>query len=407
MAGGGAALARLRVEAAAVVAHAQPHAARRRARDGDLDAARLPVLERVADRLARGPVDQRGRLGAGRGGLLVDLQRGVDAGGRERAQQVAQRHLQPGRVEVRRVDLDQQRAQVADALAQAGGRVVEHGGVALVAAGARLGGERREAEGDAGEILDDAVVEVGGDLAALARGGLDRAGEQRLALAVVALQAALQRPGERQLEQQQHEQPAEQRRGEGAQQPRAVGADRAEALVDLEQHLRPVWRADRRVRLQQLALRSLVPVLGLAEVAQLGLGAALAEQLLLLVAELELSADQLGDVGVEHSAVLGPQLHAHDRSGQHLAEHEVVESSQRRSVAAQHAVAQPRRLDDAARRLDPLARVVLGLVDRYLPQREEAAADDHHERRQGAEHEAQEHAPHLAAPAVSAHGDGT
>lgn len=169
MAGGGAALALGGAEAAAVVAHAQPHAVRRRPRQRDLDARRRGVLERVADRLARGAVEQRGRLGARRDGLLVDREGGLDAGASERAEQVAQRHLQPGRVEVGRVDLDQQRAQVADALTQARRRVVEHRGVGDVAAGARLRRQRRQPEGDAGEVLHDAVVEVGGDLTALAR----------------------------------------------------------------------------------------------------------------------------------------------------------------------------------------------------------------------------------------------
>lgn len=161
------------------------------------------------------------------------------------------------------------------------------------------------------------------------------------------------------------------------------------------------------MRLQQLALGALVAVLGLRQVAQFRVRAAALEQLALLLAEREPSADQLRHVGVEHSAVLAPQLHAHDRAGQHLAEHEVVESPQRRSVAGHDAVGEPGRLDDPPGSLDPLARVVLGLVDRYLPQREEAAADDHDERRQAAEHEAQEHGLHLAARAVSAHGDGT
>ena len=57
----------------------------------------------------------------------------------------------------------------------------------------------------------------------------------------------------------------------------ALALHRARTLVDLEEHRRAVRRADRRVRLEQLALLALVPVLGLGEVAELGLGAALLE----------------------------------------------------------------------------------------------------------------------------------
>ena len=79
-------------------------------------------------------------------------------------------------------------------------------------------GQRGEPERDAGEVLDDAVVQVGGDPPALLVGGLDGAREQALAIAVAALQAPRHRPGERDLEEQQHEQAGEQRRRERAQQ---------------------------------------------------------------------------------------------------------------------------------------------------------------------------------------------
>ena len=77
---------------------------------------------------------------------------------------------------------------------------VEHPRLLVVAAPARVGGQRREPERHAREVLHDAVVQVGGDPPALAVGGLDRARQQPLALLVAALQAPRERPGERHLE---------------------------------------------------------------------------------------------------------------------------------------------------------------------------------------------------------------
>jgi len=74
------------------------------------------------------------------------------------------------------VDLDEQRAQRAHAIAQRAGGFAQGARLAGVAAALRVGGQRREAEGDAGEILHDAVVQIGGDPAALLRGCLDGTG---------------------------------------------------------------------------------------------------------------------------------------------------------------------------------------------------------------------------------------
>ena len=183
--------------------------------------SRAGVRLDVAQRLARDAVDERvARLRAGG----VDLQAGGDPRRLERAEQIAERRLQAGRREVRRVDLDEQRAQVANALAQPGDRGAQHARLLGVVAAVRRLGERREPERHAREILDDPVVQVGGDPPPLLRGRLDRVLEQLLALAVAALQPARHRPRERDLEEQQHEQSGEQRRRERAQQARAARA---------------------------------------------------------------------------------------------------------------------------------------------------------------------------------------
>ena len=90
------------------------------------------------------------------------------------------------------------------------------GAVAQRAAGlaaARRGPLRagREREGDAGEVLDDAVVQVGRDPPALDLRGVQRAVQQRLALALAAAQAAGERAREGQVDELQQQQAAEQR----------------------------------------------------------------------------------------------------------------------------------------------------------------------------------------------------
>ena len=275
------------------------------------------------------------------------------------------------------MDLDQERAQVALALAQVVDRAAQDGRVLAVAAPLGVVGERAQAEGDTGEVLHRAVVQVGGDAPALLAGGLDRVGEQPLALVVAALEAAGHRPRERDLEDEQDDQPAQQRRRERAQQPFGARGDRAEALVDLEEHLGPVRRADRRVGLQQLALLAFVAVLGLGEVE-------------LLLAEPVALPDQRRLVGVQDAPVLGPDLHAHDRRAQDLARDGVVEGGERAPVAAQHAVGQARRLDEPSLHLHLVARVALGLVNGHRAQREEAADHDDDDRDERAEHEARD-----------------
>jgi hypothetical protein len=195
------------------------------------------------------------------------------------------------------------------------------------------------------------------------------------------------RCSERELDQQEDSHRGQQRRRERAQEPRRARADRAEALVGLEQHRRAVGRADRRVRLQQLALLALVAVLGLAEVAQLRVGAAGLEQLRLFGSQREALPDQPRLVGVEDRPVRAPQLHAHDRLAEDLALDEIVELPQRPRVSLQYTVGQ-RRLDEPALDLDALARVALGLLDRHRAQREVATDHDDRDRDEAARREA-------------------
>jgi len=341
----------------------------------------------IAQRLARDAVDEGVARPAG-GGAVVDVQLGGQAGGLERAEQVAERDLQAGALQPGRVDLDEQRAQVALALAEVVDRAAQDGRGVVVAAARGAVRQRPQSEGHAGELLHGAVVEVGRDAPALLAGRLDRVGQQPLALAMAALQTARHRPGERQLEDEQDDQSAEQWRRESAHQPLGARADGAEALVDLEQDLGPVRSADRGVRLEQLSLLALVAVLGLGQVAELRLRPAGAEQPQLVGPETEAPADERGLVGVQDRPVPRPDLHADDRGAEDLAEHDVVEPGERAPIAAQHAVGQRGGLDEAPLHLHLIAGVALGLLDGDRAQREEPAHDHDRDRHERAQHEA-------------------
>jgi hypothetical protein len=141
------------------------------------------------------------------------------------------------------------------------------------------------------------------------------------------------------------------------------------------------------VRLEQLALLAFEAVLGLGQVAELGVGLAGLEQLGLLLPQLEALTDQRGLVGVEDPPVACPQLHAHDRLAEDLALHDPVEAGQRLLVAAQHVVGEPRLLDQPALDPDALARVALGLLRGHRAHDEEPADHDHGDRREAADHE--------------------
>ena len=119
---------------------------------------------------------------------------GLDPLRPQRAEQVVEdgleaRGLQPGRV-----DLDQQRAHVPHTLAQCLDGIVHDPRLFVVPAAARVGRQRGQTERHAGQILDHAVVQVGGDPPSFAVLRLDRSGQQPLTFLVAALQPAGERP---------------------------------------------------------------------------------------------------------------------------------------------------------------------------------------------------------------------
>ena len=153
------------------------------------------MLGHVADRLLGDPEDELGDLVPdldGVGQVELDL----DAPAGQGVEQVAEGGRQPGPVQAGRVDLDQQGPQGADAAAQGLGAALHGLGLLAVPSGPGLGGRPDQGEGGGGEVLDDPVVEVAGDPAALGVGGLDGPAQQPLALAQGRVQPPGRGPGQ-------------------------------------------------------------------------------------------------------------------------------------------------------------------------------------------------------------------
>ena len=99
---------------------------------------------------------------------------------------------------------------------------------------------------DRREGRDDAVVQVGGDPAALVVGGVQGPAVQAGALPLAVLQPAGQPERQRQLQQLQRDEGQQQRRGEGAPDSATVGDHRVVAQVGLEQQRRAAGVVTRR-----------------------------------------------------------------------------------------------------------------------------------------------------------------
>ncbi len=357
---GGSFVERLGREATAVVVDTQLHRALlvRIGDDPEVDAHLCGpgVADHVAQRLLGGPVDETGGLGIDDGLAEIGLEAGLETPRRESAEQVADGRLQPFLLQVRWIDLDQQRPQRLDARAD-GRRGVEH----LLTAdrlAPPLGGER---ERHAGELLDDAVVQIARDPAAFGIGGVEGVPEQPFAFALARLETACHRPRERDLHELEHDERADR---DGCELGPQVAPDlghAAVAEVRLEQQRRARRCLGAQVDLEQLRI-GLEPVLRLGEVADLGALFVAREDRPLVVAELELLADQPGFVGVEDRAVLGPDLDPDERAAQHGRPDRGVDPVERVAVHGEHVVAEQRR-DDAGRAHE---RHPLGLVDRLL-----------------------------------------
>ena len=183
-------------------------------------------------------------------------------------EQVGHGRVERDLVEVGWVDVDDQGAQRPNAAANRFGGIFDHFGIGT--RGTLPTGRRRERVGDTGKVLDRAIVEIGCNLAALDVARFERPVQQQLSFPQPHAEAARQRPGDRDLHDLQHQQCAERDRGEAAPQAIAVPRDERVVVVGLEQQPLPGGRADRQVDLEQLAVRALVAVLGLGQVADVG-----------------------------------------------------------------------------------------------------------------------------------------
>ena len=177
-------------------------------------------------------------------------------------------------------------------------------------------------------------MKVAGDLAPLDLRRLQGSSGQRLPLAHAVAEPAGERVGERDLDELEHDEAAEGDRGEAAPELGAGGADRLVAVVRLEQQRVVRVVPDGEVHLEQLAVLALEAVLGLGEVADLGLDPARAHGVELVVTELVRRADQLRSVGVHDAPVGVPQLDPHHLVVEHLLAHDVVDA--RRAPPGRH-----------------------------------------------------------------------
>ncbi len=201
------------VEAGAVVDDLE-QAARGVPAHGDSQGRGLRVAQRVAHRLLGHPPQQR-HLGLGSVLESVDAHGRADARRAGRSQEVGERRGQALAVQVGGVDLGQQGAQRLQPVAQR-----RTGGIEAEAHRRRhlgVAGHGGEGERGAGEVLDDAVVQVAGDPSSLGVGGVHGRLQQTLPLTPGAAylhgeQAQHHRGDQREQQQWAEGDPAERRR---------------------------------------------------------------------------------------------------------------------------------------------------------------------------------------------------
>ena len=239
----------------------------------------------------------------------------VDAAGAERPGEIAQRRHQPGLVQARRVDVDQQRTQRAHARRAPARRPSQRRRARRGRPRARLpptASRRRPTRSCTTPSCRSAAIRRRSSSdASIARRSSPRARAGRA-------QPARQRPGQRQLDEPEQQQAAEQRRQEGEPQPAAAGRHRAVALVGLEQQRLAVrargpagrprsslpWPRSKRFSgwVRSLTSASTPP----------------SQRAQLVRAERVARADQPRLVGVDDPPVARPQLHPHDAVAQHV-----------------------------------------------------------------------------------------
>jgi hypothetical protein len=207
----------------------------------DRDVARPRVGAGIPQGLLRGAEDELFHL-RGQAQARLHVDRDVDPARGQRRCQVGQRSREPLLLQCGRVDLEQQRAQLADGAAGARGAVLERlAQLRLVVLSLE---RRRHAEPVPGQLLHDAVVKPRRDRPALVRRCVDRVLERQLPLPLRPADAVRHPVREGQLEQRQDEQRDDRDGGEQPRDAAAVTGDGARAQVLLVEHGRAVLGAE-------------------------------------------------------------------------------------------------------------------------------------------------------------------
>ena len=316
------------------------------------------MLDRVPDRLLRDPEEERLGLGL-EPEVGIDVEGGLEPARPGRPEHVGERSGEARAMELGGIDVDQQRAELADSVTGLGRRRAK---IAVVRSGCVLG-RRRERVGDCGQVLDDPVVEILCDPAALDVRRVDGMSEQPLALLLAALDPPREPPRERELDQREQGQRPDHDRSESPEDPSRAGRDEARAVVRLEPERDAARSANRQIDLEQLAHAALETILRLGHVAHLGLDAACPEVRPFLGAERVALSDQSRLVRVEDPAGGIPDLHAHDRvvgAREHALLDDAVDRGERARLLAQEPVGDDRL--DGSHGSDP--RLVLGVAKR-------------------------------------------
>ncbi len=359
-------------EADAFVDHGEPDAVPR-GRERHAHVARVRVTLDVPERLGRDPVDEALVI-LREAQIVLQLEVDLDGARAKRRNCVGESRVEPAGAEAGRVEFDEQRAEASHGLSgpRSGGR--QRGARRRRGLAVRRRAERVR---DPGEVLDDAVVQVGGDAPPLVRRRLHRADEEGLALRLRPAQPPIESRREGDLHEPEQGEARDEQRRQGEPDAPPGRRHRTLALVGLEEQRRAVRGAHREVHLVERALASFVAVLRPGEVAELRPGRSGAQDVELLGAEWESRPDQARLVGIHHPSVALPELHPHDSLAEHTFLDNPVDGVDRAAVAAQKRGGE-RRLDNTLpgeRR--ELARVPQRLRARKLAEGEHGGGGEH------------------------------
>ncbi len=387
-----------RGHAAPVVGDHQPHVVATRV-ERHLHRAGRGVAVDVAQRLLGGPVEQLAHVALQLARLEVDVHRDRHAAGAQRLAQLLEGVVQRACAGLGGIEVDEQRAQGADAVAADRGPPA-HGRVRVTGARVRRARRHRlQVVGDAGQVLDDAIVQLRGDPSPLRvqrRVGMATEG---LALLLLCAHAPGQEPGERKLGQRQGEQQGDHDRQDAAQDAPAAGGDRARPVIGLDDHAAAVGGRDREVHLDERPPAALEAVLRRREVRDLGPHGAVLEGVAQVLGGPEAPPHQLRDIGVGDAAVGRPHLQAHDRVAQHAPAQVGVQLRQGRRVAVERGRRQVGPDHAASERHGERAGVVQRLVRGDVAQPDRSDRRDHGQQNGGRQGELrQRHAPARGAP---------